>query len=87
MTETIKTCYCDILSEHNNEKVPGATTYKDVAIMTSDSQGKLRVSRATLDMCADCYAKYKINLRLSYDYLRRPVFDFVNETTDTSSNS
>lgn len=78
MIEVTKKCYCDVLSEHNNQLVEGASTYKDINVMIPNSTGQgFHVGKATLDMCPTCYAKYAINLQLTYDNRSHPVYNFV----------
>ena len=82
MIETKRYCYCDILSEHNNNKVAGATTYKDIIIMKTDDDGNVFLSKGSIDMCANCYAKYHSNLFLNVDNRGR-----ISYTFDTAQDS
>jgi len=86
MTETVKNTYCDVLSEHNGQKVSGASTYKDIAAMVLDDDDTYVVKKVTLDMCPACYAKYKANLCMAYDSRRRATYSFesAEETPSTT---
>lgn len=80
MIETKRYCYCDVLSEHNGNRVPGATTYKDMIVMKVDDEGNEYTSRASIDLCPSCYAKYRTNLVLNFDQRGRTSYSFVGET-------
>ena len=77
MIETRKICYCDILSQHNGQRVDGARTYKDIIVMKQDDNGAyVYPTKTTVDMCPTCYAKYKSNLNMSFDTQGKTVFAF-----------
>ena len=80
MTEVTKNIYCDILSEHDGQKVPGASTIKDIVVMAPDEDDdeSFHIERISLDMCPACYAKYAANLFVSYDNRRRATYSFSN---------
>ena len=81
MTKTVKYCYCDILEEHNGEKVDGASTYNDITVMVYDRKtSSISFKNVTLDMCPACYAKYKSNLYANYDYQGNPYYSFGNNS-------
>lgn len=80
MIETKRFCYCDILSEHNNQKVNGATTYKDIVVMKKDDENNVYATKVSIDMCPSCAAKYKSNLFLNYDQRGRTSYAFAADT-------
>ena len=79
MKETINKCYCDILSEHNGQKVEGAKPYQNVSVMVSNDGDTPFITETSLDMCDACKAKYKTNLFLNYDYKGKKSFVFEAE--------
>ena len=79
MTEVTKKTYCDILSEHDGQRIAGAATYKDVAVMMPGDNGNTYyISKVTLDMCPACRAKYAINLFAQYDNRRQISYSFAD---------
>lgn len=78
MTEKVVNCYCDILSEHNNQKVPGASTVSNIVVMIPDPNDdeKFTIERRSVDMCEACRAKYGSNLYATYNSKRQIVYSF-----------
>ena len=88
MKETVTNIYCDILSAHNGQKVPGASTYKDVMVLMQGEDGEAPVlEKRTLDMCPSCYGRYHVNLFAVYDNRRRISYSFESTNTTTTTNS
>ena len=67
MKEIVDKCYCDILAEHDNQRVDGAKTYKDVSVLVQSDNGTSYMKEISIDMCDACKAKYAPNLKKVYD--------------------
>lgn len=87
MTETKKYCYCDVLSQHNGQRVAGATTYKDIIVMKAGEDGEsFFATKASVDMCSECYKKYRSNLIMNYDLRGRTTLLFQADETEEEPN-
>ena len=76
MKETIQNCYCDISTEHNNQKVLGASSQEVVVMVLNENTNTYYPKSVTLDLCPACQAKFASNLYLSFGPRGKAVYTF-----------
>ena len=93
MIQTVKNCYCDIVSEHNGENVAGATRYENVDVMVinenkiKDSDPEYIIEQRTIDLCPACRKKFSTNLFLTYDSRGQIIYTLGSVSTESAPTS
>ena len=82
-----KNCYCDMLAEHDNQKVAGASPFKGIVVMRYNADNELVPEITTLDLCPACRARYSTNITMSIDARGQKSYAFPAASTQSTSTT